>query len=67
MKKIKYMAPCIKVRKIDDDEILAGSGEPISIGFSDTPATGGGYAKDNIFSIEGGDNASSNKSNIWDY
>lgn len=64
VKKI-YIAPGIKVRKIESDELLAGSGGTISTGISDTPATGGGRAKGSIFSIEEDDDASSNKSNIW--
>lgn len=63
MKKKIYMAPNVKVRKIEGETMLAGSGE-VKTGFSDKPATGGGLSKGNAFSDEE-DDAPSYHYNAW--
>lgn len=64
MKKKIYVAPSIKVRKVEATSLLAASGT-INTGISDEPATGGGRAKSGIFFL---DDANDNVSNgiQWD-
>lgn len=60
MEKKLYVAPNMKVRNIESEQILAASTK--DTGISDTPATGGGRAKSGIFSSEDG---STSNNNIW--
>lgn len=61
MEKKIYIAPVIKVRKFEIEEMLAGS---TITGISDTPATGGGRSKDNAFPDEE-DEVPSYNFNVW--
>lgn len=63
MEKKNYVAPIMKVRSINMENIMAA----LSMGFSDDPAHGGGMSKENNFPTEEKETAPINRNyNVWD-
>lgn len=64
MEKKIYVAPKMKVRKFESENLLAASPDQ-KTPISDDPATGGGQAKSNNFSSEEDNAPIGTNNNIW--
>ena len=63
MKKKIYLSPSIKVKAVEPEGIMDGSGS-ITIGISDDPATGAAQSKGNSF-ITSDESSSFGSGSVW--